>query len=323
MIRLAALTAGLLLDSIIGDSIIIMHPIKAIGLLISFFERLLYKDKASPLEKRIRGLLLVAFICILVPIGIFLILKLSYRLNFVLGLIIESFLCCYALAAHSLKKESMKVYAALKSGSLNEGRRAVSMIVGRDTNDLTKDGVISAAVETVAENTSDGVIAPMMYLFIGGPILGYLYKAINTMDSMIGYKNDRYADFGYAAAKLDDIANFVPSRLCALFMIVSAFFLRLDYKNAIRIFRRDRFNHKSPNSAQTESVMAGALTIRLAGPASYFGVLIDKPYIGDNIREINLNDIRLANRLMYVTTFLFFMFCAGVLCMAAIFIEMI
>lgn len=323
MIRLAALTAGLLLDSIIGDSIIIMHPIKAIGLLISFFEGLLYKDKASPLVKRIRGILLVAFICILVPIDIFLILKLSYRLNFVFGLIIESFLCCYALAAHSLKKESMKVYDALKSGSLNEGRKAVSMIVGRDTNDLTKEGVISAAVETVAENTSDGVIAPMMYLFIGGPILGYLYKAINTMDSMIGYKNDRYADFGFAAAKLDDIANFVPSRLCALFMIVSAFFLRLDYKNAIRIFRRDRFNHKSPNSAQTESVMAGALTIRLAGPASYFGVLIDKPYIGDNIREINLNDIRLANRLMYVTTLLFFMFCAGVLCMAAIFIEMI
>ena len=205
----------------------------------------------------------------------------------------------------------MKGYKALKNEGLEAGSCAVAMRVGRDTSHLNEEGVTKAAVETVAENTSDGVIAPMLYLAIGGPILGMAYKAINTMDSMIGYKNDKYLDFGRGAAKLDDVVNFIPARLSALFMILSALVLGKDYDgtNAIRIFKRDRFNHGSPNSAQTESVCAGALSIQLAGPASYFGKLVNKPYIGDRLRAVNLNDIKRANKLMLVSAFICEIIC--------------
>ena len=173
------------------------------------------------------------------------------------------------------------------------------MEAGRDTKPLSEAGIARAAVETVAENASDGVIAPLFYLAIGGPFLGWLYKAVNTMDSMVGYKNDRYLHFGRAAAKLDDLVNLIPSRLAALLLIVSAYLLRYDGKNAYRIWRRDRRNHKSPNSAQTESACAGALGLRLAGDAWYFGKLVPKPYIGDEIHPIEPQDIRRVNRLMY------------------------
>ena len=193
----------------------------------------------------------------------------------------------------------MKVWTALRSQDVEGARYAVSMIVGRDTSVLDEKGILKAAVETVAENASDGVIAPLFYLAIGGPLLGWLYKAVNTMDSMVGYKNDRYLHFGRAAAKLDDLVNLIPSRLAALLLIVSAYLLRYDGKNAYRIWRRDRRNHKSPNSAQTESACAGALGLRLAGDAWYFGKLVPKPYIGDEIHPIEPQDIRRVNRLMY------------------------
>ena len=205
------------------------------------------------------------------------------------------------IAAKSLMRESKKVYDALKQGDLPAARYALSMIVGRDTKELTEEGVIKAAVETVAENTSDGVTAPMMYIFIGGAPLGYLYKAINTMDSILGYKNERYLNFGRYPAKLDDIANFIPSRLTALLMIAASFLLGFDGRNAIRIFRRDRAKHASPNSAQTESVCAGALGVRLAGDIRYFGKVHKKDYIGDPIREIEAEDIIRSHRLMYGT----------------------
>ncbi|MBO4800026.1 MAG: cobalamin biosynthesis protein [Lachnospiraceae bacterium] len=176
------------------------------------------------------------------------------------------------------------------------------MIVGRDTAALSEEGVVKAAVETVAENTGDGVIAPMLDMAIGGSTLGFFYKAVNTMDSMVGYKNDRYLYFGTAAAIFDDIVNYIPARLSAYFMIIATALCGMDFKGAVRIFKRDRYNHASPNSAQTESVMAGALRVQLAGPAYYFGVLHEKKYIGDPIRPVEVDDIARSNKLMYFTS---------------------
>ena len=209
----------------------------------------------------------------------------------------------------SLRDESMKVYDALKKGTLQDARHAVSMIVGRDTDELTEKGVTKATVETIAENTSDGVIAPMIYMAIGGAPLMFLYKGINTMDSMLGYKNDRYLYFGRCAAKLDDAANYLPARISGILMIAGAFVIGLDSKNAARIFKRDNRNHASPNSAQTEAAMAGALDVQLAGNAYYFGKLYEKPTIGDSVREIEAADIRYANRLMYATAILSILLC--------------
>lgn len=216
----------------------------------------------------------------------------------------EAVLSYYLLSARCLCDESMKVYRSLKSGDVEGARRNVSMIVGRDTACLSDKEITKAAVETVAENTSDAVIAPLFYLAVGGPVLGWLYKAVNTMDSMVGYKNERYLYFGRAAARLDDLLNLIPARLSALLMIISAGILRMDFKNAVMIYRRDRRNHKSPNSAQTEAVCAGALRIQLAGDAWYFGALCKKQWIGDALQEVEYEDIKRANRLMYMTTVL-------------------
>lgn len=232
------------------------------------------------------------------------ILSVAYKYFWQLGLALESFWCYQIFATKSLKVESDRVYIALKDKGLEAGRKAVSMIVGRDTQNLTEEGVTKAAVETVAENTSDGVIAPLFYMLIGGAVLGFAYKAINTMDSMVGYKNDRYQWFGTAAAKLDDVVNFIPARVSAVLMIVASYLIGMDGKNAARIFRRDRFNHKSPNSAQTEAVMAGALDVQLAGDAWYFGKLHKKPTIGDPVREMELLDIRRSHKLLYGTAML-------------------
>ena len=215
------------------------------------------------------------------------------------------------LAVKCLKVESMKVYQCLKNGNLEQARIAVSMIVGRDTECLDEEGVAKAAIETVAENTSDGVIAPMLYLAVGGPVLGFVYKAVNTMDSMVGYKNDEYLYFGWAAARLDDAMNFIPARICACLMIAVSF---LPYRGfsgsgALTIYKRDRGKHASPNSAQTESVCAGALGIRLAGDASYFGKTVKKPYIGEALRGVEYEDIKRVNHLMYGTAWLGEMLC--------------
>ena len=234
------------------------------------------------------------------------ILVAAYSLNLYAGVIVEVVMTWQILATKCLRVESMRVYDALRTDGVDAGRRAVSMIVGRDTSVLDEAGVTRAAVETVAENTSDGVIAPMLYTAIGGPVLGFVYKAVNTMDSMLGYKNDKYMYFGRFAARLDDVVNFIPARISAYLMIAAAFIggRQFDGRNAYRIFKRDRFNHASPNSAQTESVCAGALRVQLAGDAVYFGRLVKKKYIGDRLREIEYEDIKRANRLMYITAFL-------------------
>ena len=250
------------------------------------------------------GVLLV--ICVLavstaIPLVI---LMICYRIWFWLGFVVQSYMCYTILATKSLKTESMKVAEVLQTDGLEAGRKAVSMIVGRDTQNLTETGVVKAAVETVAENTSDGILAPMFYMAIGGPVLGYFYKAVNTMDSMVGYKNDKYLYFGRAAAKFDDVMNFIPARLSAIMMILAAPLVKLDGASAWKIFKRDRLNHASPNSAQTEAVMAGALQVQLAGDAWYFGKKHEKPTIGDAVRPVEIEDIARANKLLYAASLL-------------------
>lgn len=263
-------------------------------------------EKKLNLIKYKRGMLL-AFTVIFATFAIsIIIIVAAYSINLYAGVIAEAVMTWQILATKCLRVESMRVYDALRTDGVDAGRRAVSMIVGRDTSVLDAAGVTRAAVETIAENTSDGVIAPMLYTAIGGPVLGFVYKAVNTMDSMLGYKNDKYMYFGRFAARLDDVVNFIPARISAYLMIAAAFIggRQFDGKNAYRIFKRDRFNHASPNSAQTESVCAGALRVQLAGDAVYFGKLVKKKYIGDGLREIEYEDIKRANRLMYITAFL-------------------
>lgn len=251
--------------------------------------------------ERAAGTLLVLVIVLVsaaVPFGI---LYLAYGWNPWLGLTLETFMCYQLLATRSLRDESKKVYDALQTGDLEKSRYAVSMIVGRDTQSLTEEGVTKAAVETVAENTSDGIIAPLFYMMIGGAVGGFAYKAINTMDSMVGYKNEKYQFFGTPAALLDDVVNYIPARLSAWLMILGAFLLKMNGKNAKKIYLRDRYQHASPNSAHTEAVMAGALEIQLAGDAWYFGELHKKPFIGDPIRKVEKEDILRSHKLMYMT----------------------
>ena len=226
------------------------------------------------------------------------------KIHPLLGLALQMFWCAQALAARDLVRESMNVYRELQRGDLPAARKAVARIVGRDTQNLTAEGVTKAAVETVAENASDGVIAPLLYMLIGGAPLALTYKAINTMDSMLGYKNERYLYFGRCAAKLDDAANWLPSRLAALLWVCAAALTGSSAAGAWRIWRRDRCNHASPNSAQTESACAGALGVQLAGPAYYFGEYYDKPTIGDALRPVEPKDILRADRMMYAESLL-------------------
>lgn len=311
--HIIAFIAGFVLDLLIGDPHFIPHPVRLIGSLISFLDKRLNSDvkynsseNEANLTKYKRGVLLVFTVIFATFAVSVIILVAAYSINLYAGVIVESVMTWQILATKCLRVESMRVYDALRTDGVEAGRRVVSMIVGRDTSVLDEAGVTRAAVETIAENTSDGVIAPMLYTAIGGPVLGFVYKAVNTMDSMLGYKNDKYMYFGRFAARLDDVVNFIPARISAYLMIIAAFIggRQFDGRNAYRIFKRDRFNHASPNSAQTESVCAGALRVQLAGDAVYFGKLVKKKYIGDRLREIEYEDIKRANRLMYITAFL-------------------
>jgi len=312
MWSLLALLIGFVVDLIVGDPHSIPHPVIGIGKLITAFEKLTRRI----FPKTVRGenaagaviWLLVVLCSTAVPA---LLLWCCYRLTPWLGLAIESIMCWQILATKSLRVESMKVYQTLKTGDLAASRYAVSMIVGRDTARLTEAGVARAAVETVAENTSDGIIAPMIFLAIGGAPLGFFYKAVNTMDSMLGYVEPPYKNIGLVPAKLDDLMNFIPARVSALLMLAAGWLLRMDVKNGWRIFKRDRFNHASPNSAQTESVCAGLLRLQLAGDAWYHGVLHRKKHIGDPLRKVEAEDIPRSCRLLYMTALLSLLFCAG------------
>ena len=299
----AAVLGGFVLDLLFGDPAWLPHPVVYMGRAISALERRMRARLPRTPQGELLGGAILAF-CL--PVGTFLLTSLvclgAAALSPWLGLAVQMFWCGQALAAKGLVQESTNVYAELKKGSLPAARKAVSRIVGRDTEALTAEGVTRAAVETVAENASDGVIAPLLYMLLGGAPLALTYKAINTMDSMVGYKNEKYLYFGRAAAKLDDVANYIPSRLAALLWIMAAAFTRNDAKGAWRIWRRDRRNHASPNSAQTESACAGALGVQLAGPAYYFGEYYPKPTIGDPLRPIEPEDILRADRMMYVAS---------------------
>ena len=357
ILHMTALALGIVLDILAGDPHGFPHPVRAIGTFIAFLEKKLNVatiPEEKKREKILRGSLMWLTVTVISAAVTAILLICAYNINAYLGLFVEILFTYYILAAGSLRDESMKVYDALAhtdnggnssktapSGYdrgqvgyhddyIENARMCLSMIVGRDTERLDEDGIIRATVETVSENTSDGVIAPLLYTAVGGPVLGMLYKAVNTMDSMVGYHNERYEYFGRTSAKADDIFNFIPSRLSALALIAGAGIAGMtdrirhrgmqkpqnqiyNAKNALKIWRRDRFNHKSPNSAQTESAAAGALGIRLGGSAYYGGILVEKPYIGDDTRPVVRDDIRRQVRLM---------FCSEAVCTAAIYIIM-
>ena len=300
-----AILAGFILDLLFGDPAGRVHPVCFIGKLISALENKLYRKSDPDRRKQSRGTcltVLVIIITVLVTAGILVIALIAGKnTGGFIYLILAALLCDSTLAVRDLRKESMQVASALNKG-LPDARRALSRIVGRDTENLDEAAVIRAAVETVAENTTDGAVSPLFFLFLGGPAAAMAYKAVNTMDSMIGYKNERYLHFGRAAAKLDDVLNFIPARIAALLWIAAAGLCGEDMKGAWRIWRRDRLRHESPNSAQTESACAGSLQVALAGDAYYFGKLKKKPVIGDPVREITPDDIRRANRMMTVTS---------------------
>ena len=300
-----AVLGGFVLDTLFGDPPWLPHPVVLMGKAISALEKRLRARMPQTPQGELLGGAVVAFT---LPVGTFLLTSLvclgAAKLSPWLGLAVQMFWCGQALAAKGLAQESTNVYRALIKPALPAARKAVSRIVGRDTQNLTLEGVTKAAVETVAENASDGVIAPLLYMLLGGAPLALTYKAINTMDSMLGYKNEKYLYFGRAAAKLDDAANYLPSRLAGLLWCASAALTGNSPKGAWRIWRRDRRCHASPNSAQTESACAGALGVQLAGPAYYFGEYYAKPTIGDPLRPIEPEDIRRANRMMYAESVL-------------------
>ncbi len=297
-----ALVIGVVLDAILGDPKGWPHLIKWFGRIIACLEKKLYPMANKFLAGK---LLVVCVLCICGGVPA-LMLAAFWRISPWLFLALESLLCWQLLAAKSLRDESLLVYNALINQDIEAARTALSWIVGRDTAALDDAGIARAAVETVAENTADGVAAPLLYITLGGAALGCVYKAVNTMDSMVGYRNQRYEQFGRCAARLDDVLNYIPARLCALVMILASALCGWSAQNAWRIWRRDRHKHASPNSAQTEAVMAGALGIQLAGDAWYFGKLHPKPTIGDAARPIEAQDIRRAHRMLLVTSLLLF-----------------
>ena len=299
---LLAVVIGCILDLILGDPQWLPHPIRLLGAFIGNGEKILRKlSRRNPKMEYWSGALLSVVVMATAFTLTLLLLIWLYKINLVLFIAVHALMCYQIMAIKSLKTESMQVYRALRQNDLPQARHKLSFIVSRDTALLDEKGVAKSVVETVSENTSDGVIAPLLFMLIGGAPLGFLYKSINTLDSMIGYKNEQYIRFGRFAAKLDDAANYLPARISAWMMILASWIGGYNWKKALQIYKRDRGNHPSPNSAQTEAVCAGALGIQIAGANYYFGQLVDKPTIGDDVRPVEANDIQRANKLMYTT----------------------
>ena len=309
-----------ILDALTGDPEWLPHPVRLMGKLINLLDRLLYRDTDENRGQFLKGLLLTAVTVLLTAVSGILILYLCFRVHRYLGYTASIIMSTYCIAARDLRRAAMEVYGRLEEGDLDGARRSLAMIVGRDTGNLSEQAVIKAVIETVSENLSDGVIAPVFYILLFGPVGGLVYKSVNTMDSMIGYKNERYLYFGRSAAHLDDICNYIPSRISALLVIIASALLKCDFKHAVIIWKRDRRKHSSPNSGQAERAIAGALNVQLGGPASYFGKIIEKPYLGDINRDIVTGDIKIACNIMYLASFLFVL-AAGTISVAIIFIP--
>lgn len=294
---------GYLLDMIFGDPIQIPHPVRWIGKLIEKQEKYFKKFPLTSLGLRVSGFVIVVVtvgVSFFIPLAI---LKISYLISPILGKIIEIFMIFQILATCSLGDEADKIYKLLRKGNVEGARKQISMLVSRDTNNMSQENICKATIETVAENFADGVISPLFYVFIGGPALGWAYKSINTLDSMLGYKSDKYIDLGRYSAKLDDIVNWIPARLSVIFIWIASSLMKLNTKSSIEMVRRDHDKHSSPNSAWPESAFAGALGIQLGGEASYFGIVENKPTIGDSVRNIDYTLIRESVQLMYYSSF--------------------
>lgn len=294
-------TIGLVLDFIIGDPNNPFHPVRIIGSLgikLENITRRVFKNLKISGFVTWLGVILITF---LVNSLIF---RLAFSISNIFGIIIEGILLYFCISSKGLKVEGLKVIKVLESGDIEGARKQLSYIVGRDTKVLDEEGIIRAVIETVAENTSDGIIAPLLFGALGGAPLAMTYKAVNTCDSMFGYKNDKYIDFGFVPAKMDDLFNYIPARITGYLVIFAAFILGLDYKNSYRIYKRDRYNHTSPNSAHPESAVAGALGIRLGGANYYFGKLVEKPTIGDAKKKIEISDVYKTNNILGMVSFL-------------------
>ena len=296
------LTIGVLLDFIIGDPQNPIHPVRIIAMMAKSLENKLRKIFSSNLK--LAGAIMwfiVIFITFLISTAI---VVASGKINKYLGILISSIMIYFCLSSKGLIDEGIKVVKFILKDDIVGARNQLSYIVGRDTSNLNKDEILRAVVETLAENLSDGVVAPLFYIGLGGAPLGIMYKAVNTMDSMFGYKNEKYKDFGFFSAKADDVFNYIPARLTSILIVISSFILKLNTKNSMKIYKRDKNKHLSPNSAHPEAAVAGALNLRLGGPNYYFGKLVDKPYIGDYIEDIEVEDVYKTNNIIYTVTVL-------------------
>lgn len=299
------LTIGFILDLIIGDPNNPLHPVRGIGLLAEKLEKIFRKILKNSLKSA--GLIVwifTIFITFLITYGI---VSISARIDKYFGILVQGVIIYFCISAKGLVVEGYKVIRHLREGNINSARKQLSYIVGRDTENLNEEGIVRAVIETIAENMSDGVIAPLLYAGIFGSVGAMLYKAVNTMDSMFGYKNNKYIKFGYFPAKLDDLFNYIPARITGILIIAASFLLGYDCKNSFRIYKRDRYNHTSPNSAHPEAAMAGALGIKLGGANYYFGKLVEKPSIGDKIKEINIFDVNKTVRVLYLSSIIGFL----------------
>jgi adenosylcobinamide-phosphate synthase len=305
--------AAYVLDLVLGDPPLIPHPIRWIGVLISRLEKIFYDSKASPMLQRLAGCAFWCSVLVGVGSGTLFVMGVSSYLHPYLGHFIIIWLAYATLATRSLHVESGKVARALEKGDLDGARKFLARIVSRDTSALEEKGILRALVETVSENICDGIVAPLLYLAAGGPLCAMVYKAVNTMDSMVGYKNERYRYFGWFAARMDDLANWIPARLSGLFILGAARCLGLDWRQAWRIMRRDARKMKSPNAGYPEAAAAGALGVQLGGPSVYFGETVEKPVLGDPGEVLTIQAYRSMIRLMYLTSLLAFVAALGVL----------
>lgn len=313
MIPYFILISAYVLDLIFGDPYSFPHPVKFIGNMIARLEKFFF---ATLINKLLSGLITFLIVVVSTYFATFLLINISYSLNSYLGIAVEILLTYTVLSAKCLEVEAVKVQRELRAKNLENSRKSLSYIVGRDTKELDFAQIIKAVIETVAENTVDGVISPIFYLCLGGVPLAMAFKAISTLDSMIGYRNEKYEEFGKVSARADDVANFIPARLSIIFFTISAFLLKLDYKNAFLICMRDRKNHLSPNCAYSESLTAGALGIQLGGSHYYGGRLVEKQKIGDDLKKADVDDITKTVNMLRIVTFL----CILVVCIINILI---